>query len=162
MSRILGEVTRSLLACALFGVGATGAQAQTYNVEKAEQARTFFATCADSAENQADQQITIATCKTSMNGIAGLFSAYPEHTPTDLNILAVYSGAAAYVIVAMDLQLHENRLSIDGCNHADHVVKMYNTLTSETNEQVEAQLRQNAENAKQALIPWCNEVYPVE
>ena len=80
----------------------------------------------------------------------------------DLNVLAIYSGAAAYIVMALDMQQHQNRLSVDGCNHAYHVEKMYDSLTAETSEEVEALLRQNAETVKQHLIPWCDDVYGAE
>ena len=162
MIRMNAGLVGSLLACIVLAGGFVHAQAQTYNAENAERAKAYFANCAEIAQGEADQAATITACKAAINDIAGLFSAYPEHTQTDLNILAVYSGAAAYVVVATDLELNGNKLSLDGCNHADHVVNMYDCVTQVTNEQVETQLRQNAENTKQILIPWCNEAYPVE
>lgn len=150
------------LALTLSGGGLIQAHAQDFNAEKAARAKAYFTNCAQTAQGDAAQEVVISVCKSAINEIAGLFSAYPDYTPADLNILAVYSGAAAYVVVATDLNLNGNRLSMDGCNHADHVVNMYDRLTAVTNEQVETQLSQNAESTRSILIPWCNEAYPVE
>ena len=149
------------LAALMVGTGALSGEAQTYDLEKAELAKSYFAACSTVAEGASGEAISSAidTCKTSMNDIAGLFSAYPDHTPMDVNVLAIYSGSAAYVVLALDMQLHENRLSVDGCNHAYHVENMYNMLTDGTSEDVEAQLRKNATTVQDHLIPWCEEAY---
>ena len=162
MIKMKPRIAGLLLALALVGGDLVHAHAQDFNAEKASRAKAYFTNCAKTVQDDAPQVDAITVCKSAINEIAGLFSAYPDHTPTDLNILAVYSGAAAYVVVATDLELNGNRLSMDGCNHADHVVNMYNRLTAATNEQVETQLRQNAESTQKILIPWCNEAYPVE
>ncbi len=160
-SSLLRHMRQLLLAGTCATLISPAVSAQAYDLEKAEQAKSFFSQCATVAEGAAEAALpsVIETCKTAMNDIAGLFSAYPDHTPMDLNVLAIYSGTTAYIVVAMDMQQHENRLSIDGCNHADHVAKMYDSLTAGTNEDVEAQLHQNAETVKQYLIPWCNDTY---
>ncbi len=141
--------------------GLTTASAQTYDLEKATRAKAYFSECAGVAEAVDDAALSpaIVTCKTAMNNIAGIFSDYPEHSPMDLNVLSIYSGASAYVVMALDMRLNDNRLSADGCNHAFHVDTMYNALTAGTNEEVEAQLRQNAELVNEQIIPWCRGAY---
>ena len=163
-SRLLMHLSHMLLAGTFATVISPAVSAQAYDLEKAGQAKSYFSQCATVAEGATEAALptVIETCKTAMNDIAGLFSAYPEHTPMDLNVITIYSGATAYIVVAMDMQQHGNRLSIDGCNHADHVAKMYDSLTAGTNEDVEAQLRQNAETVKHYLIPWCDDTYGAE
>ncbi|NQY97064.1 MAG: hypothetical protein HRT82_07870 [Henriciella sp.] len=156
------ERTTSLIGAAFVSASMlASASAQDYDSEKAERAKAFFTTCAVLAQDasDADSASVIDVCKQSMDGIAGLFSEYPEHTPMDLNMLAAYSGASAYIVMARDLVLHENRLSVEGCNHAHHVSAMYNMLTAETDDEVEALLRSNAETVREHLIPWCDESY---
>jgi len=140
------------------------AQAQSLNLENADLARGYFSSCAKVANGVASDQLSSAkeTCKSAMDDIAGLFGAYSDHSPMDLNVLAIYSGASAYVVVALDMQLNTNRLSADGCNHVFHVEKMYDSLTDGTSDEVMDVLRPNAETAKEHLIPWCRNTYGSE
>ena len=157
MIKSVGLLGATLFASAIALPGA----AQTYDAEKAARAKSFFVACSELAKSATadDSEDVIAVCKQSMNDIAGLFTAYPEHTPMDLNMIAIYSGATAYIVVAMDLVLNENRLSVDGCNHANHVQTMYNRLTPGTSEEVLSLLSANAQNVKDILVPWCDETY---
>lgn len=157
MKRTISLIGAAFLVASMLAT----ASAQDYDSEKAERAKAYFTTCAVLAQDasDADSANVIDVCKQSMDGIAGLFSEYPEHTPMDLNMLAAYSGASAYIVMARDLVLNENRLSPEGCNHAFHVQNMHNRLTSETDNEVEALLRNNAETVGEFLIPWCDDTY---
>lgn len=157
-TKVFAVAIASLAAAAMAPV----TSAQNFDVEKARMAKASFSHCVEAAKDAPDSalQQVIETCRIGMGDIAAMFSSYPDHTPTDIDILRVYSGATAYIVMTMDMRLNENRLSIDGCAQARHVKYMYDTLTDRTNEDAEDQLRSNAETVTEHIIPWCESAYP--